>query len=70
MYLRAYLLVICLSAALTAQEHIGSLLYRTPAGRGISLIIIDTGSGMATFKPEQGDTELFRQFVQKHCVRE
>jgi len=70
MYLRACLLAICTSAVVMGQEQVGSLLYRTPNGRGISLVIIDIGSGMASFKPEQGDTEVFRQFVQKHCVRE
>jgi len=70
MNLRAYLLAVCLSAAVTAQEQIGSLLYRTLNGRGISLVVIAIGPGVASFKPEHGDMEVFRQFVQKHCVRE
>ncbi|MDR2697104.1 MAG: hypothetical protein LBB40_01350 [Holophagales bacterium] len=70
MYFRVCLLAVCLSAAVRGYEVVGSLLYRTLSGRGITLMIIDIGPGMASFRPEQGGSEVFRQFVQKHCVRE
>ena len=46
------------------------MVYRTPAGRGMTLEIISAGPNLARLKPEQDDAETFRRFVQKHCVRE
>jgi hypothetical protein len=46
------------------------LLYRTQAGRGITLEIIRVGPSLFSFKPERGDAEKFRQVVQRHCRSE
>ena len=62
--------VLCVSCAVWGQERVGALLYRTLNGQGMTLVIVDAGPGLAALKPEQGDAEAFRQFVQKRCVRE
>jgi len=64
------ILATCASTIAWGQEQIGTLIYRTPAGRGMTLVIVNTGPGLAGLRPEQGDAETFRHFVQKHCVSE
>jgi len=64
------ILATCASVVAWGQEQVGSLIYRTPTGRGMTLVIVNAGSGLASLKPEQGDAETFRRFVQKHCVSE
>jgi len=62
--------ILCLSSIAWGQEQVGALVYRTLNGQGMTLVIVDAGPGLAALKPEQGDAEAFRQFVQKRCVRE
>ena len=61
---------ICAASSLWGQGRVGTLLYRTPAGRGMTMEILDAGPGMATLGADRGDAEKFRKFVQRHCVRE
>ena len=63
-------LIFCAAAFAWGQEQVGTLLYRTPTGRGITLVILDAGPGMATLDSEKGDAEKFKVFVQRHCKRE
>ena len=46
------------------------MIYRTLNGQGMTLAIMDAGPGLAYLKPERGDAEVFRQFVQKRIVWE
>ena len=65
----------CLAAfsaapALHGQAQVGSLLYRSLSGRGVTLTIVEAGAGRATFKHEQGDANAFRLFIQRNCASE
>ena len=65
--LRGACLGLALAGSLLAQPAVGKLLYATPAGRAISLTVVDGGhAAFITLKPEQGDAERFRVFLHKN----
>ncbi len=50
-----------------AQASLGKLIYRTPAGRAVTLQIVDGGHpAFISLKREQGDAEVLREFVLAH----
>jgi hypothetical protein len=58
--------LVCLATPvlLRAQAQLGSLLYADPVGRGIHLVVVDTGlPGGMTLQPEAGEVEQFRKRV-------
>jgi len=55
-------------AALSLQaQTLGRLMYRTAAGRAVTLQVVDGGHpAFVTLQREQGDAEALRQFVLSH----
>lgn len=55
-------------AALSLQaQSLGRLMYRTAAGRAVTLQVVDGGHpAFVTLQREQGDAEVLRQFVLAH----
>jgi hypothetical protein len=65
------LLALSLVAAQARAQSLGLLIYRTPAGRAISLKAVEAGHpSLMTLRPETGDAETMRLFVLAHAGQE
>ena len=68
--MRGLLSLILGLAALSLQAQVasvGKLMYRTAAGRAVTLQVVDGGHpAFVTLQREQGDAEVLRQFVLAH----